>query len=172
MIDVAGFEDDSITNGPGLRFVLFVQGCPHHCKGCHNPETWAFGEGCKYSVEEIHTRIRRNPLLRGVTFSGGEPFSQAAELARLGRLVKADGYELAVYTGFTFEELYAASSPAVHELLEQTDVLVDGCFELLKRNLLLRFRGSSNQRVLDVPASLRAGTAVEMPFGRWRTEGR
>ena len=116
--------------------------------------------------------IRRNPLLRGVTFSGGEPFLQAAGLLPLAAWIRENGYELAIYSGYTFEELLAAPEPETAALLRLADVLVDGRFDRLKKNLLLRFRGSSNQRILDLPASLAAGRAVEMPIGRWRAEGR
>ena len=160
MLNVAGIEEDSITDGPGLRFVLFVQGCPHHCKGCHNPETHEFGVGTDYSIEYLFNRIKRNPLQSGVTFSGGEPFCQPEELAALARLLKADGYHLASFTGFTFEQLIASENPAVRELLDNLDILVDGPFILEQRDLELRFRGSRNQRVLDVPASLKAGCAI------------
>lgn len=172
MINVAGFENDSITNGPGLRFVVFTQGCLHHCRDCQNPETWEPGVGRDFEPEEIAAMIRRNPLLRGVTFSGGEPFLQAARLLPLAAWIRENGYELAIYSGYTFEELLAAPEPETAALLRLADVLVDGRFDRLKKNLLLRFRGSSNQRILDLPASLAAGRAVEMPIGRWRAEGR
>lgn len=167
MIDIAGFDEESITNGPGLRFVLFVQGCPHHCPGCHNPETHEFGRGSSWSVDAIFDRIRRNPLVRGVTFSGGEPFCQAEELARLGKRLKEAGYELAVYSGYTLEELLNSAESARQELLQIADVLVDGRFDLRQRDILLRFRGSRNQRVLNLPASLEAHKPILMPEGRW-----
>lgn len=167
MLNIAGIEEDSITDGPGLRFVLFVQGCPHHCEGCHNPETHEFGVGTNHSVEYLFNRIKRNPLQSGVTFSGGEPFCQPEGLALLARLLKADGYHIASFTGFTFEQLLASENPAVMELLNNLDILVDGPFVLSKRDLELRFRGSSNQRVLDVPASLKAGKAVPTNDPDW-----
>lgn len=167
MLNVAGIEEDSITDGPGLRFVLFVQGCPHHCEGCHNPETHEFGVGTDYSVEYIFNRIKHNPLQSGVTFSGGEPFCQPKGLALLARLLKESGYNVASFTGFTFEELLSSKNPAIHELLNQLDILVDGPFVLAERDLELRFRGSKNQRVLDVPASLKAGKAILTTDENW-----
>ncbi|MBQ9431778.1 MAG: anaerobic ribonucleoside-triphosphate reductase activating protein [Kiritimatiellae bacterium] len=159
-IDVAGITQDSITDGPGLRFVLFVQGCPHHCPGCQNPQTHQFGVGEKLDVAEVYRQIKLNPLNRSVTFSGGEPFSQPAPLAVLAKRLRAEGYDLAAYSGFTFEELLAHPDPAVRDFLEQLNVLVDGRFVLARRNLELLFRGSDNQRILNVPASLRTGTAI------------
>ncbi|MBS1368676.1 MAG: anaerobic ribonucleoside-triphosphate reductase activating protein [Lentisphaeria bacterium] len=168
VINLAGFDDESITNGPGLRAVIFTQGCPHHCPGCHNPQTHAFGVGRDYMVRELFERIRRNPLVGGVTFSGGEPFSQPEPLAELGKLLKEAGYELAIYSGYTFEELLAMPDPAIRRLLEQADVLVDGEYRERERNILLRFRGSANQRILNLPSSLQARKAIQMPPGRWR----
>lgn len=166
---VAGIVGDSITDGPGLRLTLFVQGCPHRCEGCHNPQSWDFDAGQVMSTAELCARIEANPLLTGVTFSGGEPFSQAAELLELARWIRQRGLELAVYTGYTFEELLAlgGTQPAVLRLLELTQTLVDGPFVLARRNLELRFRGSENQRILDVAASLERGQPVEDASGRW-----
>ncbi len=166
-IDIAGFADDSITDGPGLRFTLFTQGCPHHCEGCHNPETHCFGSGTPYTPEALFERIRRNPLVRGVTFSGGEPFAQSAGLTVLAKMLKEAGYEVAVYSGYTFEELLTLPDPAVKTLLENADVLIDGPFLLGERSLDLHFRGSANQRVLNVHASLQSGAPVPMTDRRW-----
>ena len=165
--NLAGFDEDSITNGPGLRFVLFVQGCPHHCPGCHNPETHEFGVGCDYPAEILLRRIRGNPLQTGVTFSGGEPFCQSAACAALGRRLKAYGYDLAAYSGYTFEQLLTLSDPAVRDFLEVLDVLVDGPFLVARRDILLHFRGSDNQRILNVPESLRQGRAVISTAEGW-----
>ncbi|MCD8330588.1 MAG: radical SAM protein [Lachnospiraceae bacterium] len=169
MLDLAGILGDSIVDGPGLRTTIFCQGCPHHCPGCQHPETWEFGVGRKLEPEEVLAAIRANPLSRGVTFSGGEPFAQAADFAALGRLLKAEGYEVAAYSGYTFEELLAGT-PAQRELLETIDILIDGPYLAAQRSLELNFRGSANQRVLNVPASLEAGQAVEEMSERWRGE--
>lgn len=156
LLNLAGTLADSIVDGPGLRFVVFAQGCSFGCPGCHNPQTHAFGAGVDRSPEEIFAEIRRNPLARGVTFSGGDPFFQAEAFSALAALLKEAGYEVAAYTGFTWEALAAGGSAAQRELLARLDVLVDGRFEIAQRDLGLRFRGSANQRVIDVPASLEA----------------
>lgn len=162
MLDLFGMVNDSIVDGPGLRFAVFVQGCPHNCPGCHNPDSHAFGTGTKTEISEILARIEGNPLLDGVTFSGGEPFCQAQELAVLGKKVKEMGLNLISYTGYTFEYLYAhRDENGIGELLDVLDFLIDGPFVEAQRSLELRFRGSANQRILDVPASLAAGKAVE-----------
>ena len=166
-LKLAGFAGDSIVDGPGIRFTTFCQGCPHHCPGCHNPETWPFEGGFEVTVEELLAHVKRNPLVRGVTFSGGEPFAQAAAHAEAARLLKAAGYEVASYTGYTFEELLAEGDPDRMALLEGLDILVDGPFLEAQRSLSLRFRGSENQRILNVPASLAAGRAVWETRERW-----
>lgn len=167
---VAGFAEDSIVDGPGLRLTVFCQGCPHHCPGCQNPETWPFEGGEELPVAEIAARAGQDPLVRGVTLSGGEPFAQAEPCAALAGLLKSRGYELAAYTGYTFEELLAGT-PAQKELLRQLDILVDGPFRQAECSLELRFRGSANQRILDVPKSLAAGAAVWTQDERWLGEG-
>ncbi len=167
LINAAGIMEDSIVDGPGLRTAIFAQGCPRRCEGCHNPQSHAFGTGTDWTVEDLFAHIRKNPIVRGVTFSGGEPFSQAAPFARLARMLKEAGYEVAAYTGYTFEELAGSGSPAQKALLETLDILIDGEFILAQRNLDLRFRGSANQRILDVPRSLAAGKAVWCTAERW-----
>ena len=159
---VAGRMAESIVDGPGLRYVLFTQGCPHHCPGCHNPESHDFAAGFSASPREIYDDIRRNPLLRGVTFSGGEPFCHAPELTPLAAALKARGYHLMAYTGYVWDDLIR--NPACAPLLSLLDVVVDGPFILAQRSLELRFRGSRNQRILDVPASLREGRATFHPL--------
>ena len=165
MVNVAGVMGDSIVDGPGIRVAIFVQGCCHHCEGCHNPESWAFGAGTDMSVEELFAMVKANPLCRGVTFSGGEPFCQPEALYELGSRFKAAGKHLMCYSGWTFEELLkkSGSEEYVGKLLSILDVLVDGRFDISKRSLSLLFRGSSNQRLIDVPASLSKGEAVELP---------
>ena len=169
MLDLAGIQADSIVDGPGIRTTVFCQGCPHHCPGCHNPETWEFGCGTPTEAETVLEIVRGNPLCRGVTFSGGEPFSQAEELARLGKMLKAAGYEVAAYSGYTLEKLLEGTD-GQKELLGTLDVLIDGPFLQAERSLELNFRGSRNQRVLNVPESLKAGKAVEETSPRWLGE--
>ena len=169
MLNLAGIVQDSIVDGPGLRTTIFCQGCPRRCPGCQNPDTWAFGAGTDIPAEDVLDIVRSNPLCRGVTFSGGEPFSQAEELLPLARQLKSLGYETAAFTGYTFEELLDGS-PAQRDLLGAVDVLVDGPFLLEEKSLELNFRGSRNQRVLNVPASLREGRAVAETSPRWLGE--
>ena len=169
MIDLAGIAGDSIVDGPGIRTTVFGQGCPHHCPGCHNPETWEFGCGTQVSAETVVELVKANPLCRGVTFSGGEPFAQANGFAELGRLLKAAGYEVASYSGYTFEQLLNGT-PEQRALLETIDVLIDGPFLQAERSLELNFRGSRNQRILNVKASLAAGQAVLETRPRWLGE--
>ena len=149
MLELSGIVSDSIVDGPGIRVTVFSQGCPHHCEGCHNPETWEFGCGTRFSVEQVLEIVTSNPLCKGVTFSGGEPFAQAEGFAQLARLLKAKGYEVASYSGYTFEALFTGT-PAQKDLLNAIDILIDGPFLLAEKSLELSFRGSRNQRILDV----------------------
>ena len=169
MLNLSGIVADSIVDGPGIRTTIFCQGCPHHCPGCHNPETWDFGCGTDVPVEDLAEIVRSNPLCRGVTFSGGEPFAQSEGFARLAVLLKEKGYEVASYSGYTFEELLEGSD-AQKKLLASIDVLIDGPFLLEEKTLEAAFRGSWNQRILDVPKSLAAGKAVPIASGRWLGE--
>ena len=169
MLELSGIAGDSIVDGPGIRTTIFSQGCPHHCEGCHNPETWDFGCGTPMDAETIVEIVRSNPLCRGVTFSGGEPFAQSEGFAKLAKLLKKRGYEVASYSGYTFEELLAGSEEQ-RELLNCIDVLIDGPYLQAERSLELTFRGSKNQRILDVPKSLAAGKAVETTAKRWLGE--
>ena len=153
---VFGTANDSIVDGPGLRFALFVQGCIHNCKGCHNPESHKLDGGTLQDTDQIFEQIQKNPLLDGVTFSGGEPFLQAKALSELAKKIKDKGLNLYVYTGFTFEELLsgANSENCWKELLKYTDFLVDGKFEEDKKHYTLLFKGSENQRIIDVQSSM------------------
>ena len=169
MLDLSGIVSDSIVDGPGIRTTIFSQGCPHHCPGCHNPETWAFGCGTQIPVEAVVEIVQSNPLCRGVTFSGGEPFAQAAAFAKLAALLKEKGYEVASYSGYTFEELLNGSEEQ-KKLLQSIDVLIDGRFVLAQKSLEIAFRGSRNQRILDVKKSLAEGRAVETTAKRWLGE--
>jgi len=157
-VRTAGRLVESIVDGPGLRYVLFTQGCPHQCPGCHNPETHDFQGGRDIPLNIVYGEIRRNPILRGVTFSGGEPLCRWQQLLPLAAVLKNDGYHLMAYTGYTLE--YLLDSGLARPFLECLDVLVDGPFLLAERSLELRFRGSRNQRILDMPASLATGRAV------------
>ena len=169
MLDLSGIVSDSIVDGPGIRTTIFSQGCPHQCPGCHNPETWAFGCGTQVPVETIVDIVRSNPLCRGVTFSGGEPFAQAAGFAKLAGLLKEKGYEVASYSGYTFEELLKGTEDQ-KQLLASIDILIDGPFLQAQKSLEIAFRGSRNQRILDVKKSLATGCAVETTSRRWLGE--
>lgn len=162
LLRLAGIAEDSIVDGPGLRLTLFTQGCPHHCPGCHNPETHALEGGSLYAPDAILARYAENPLLAGVTFSGGEPFLQAGPLARLAAAIHARGGTVVTYTGYVYEALAARAirDADVARLLDATDLLIDGPYVQALRSLELPFRGSSNQRLLDRDARAALGGAV------------
>ena len=160
MLKISGIVPESIVDGKGIRYVIFTQGCPHHCPGCHNPQTHDFAGGRPADTEQILREISENPLLRGVTFSGGEPFCQPEPLAALAREIHRMRLDVTVYTGYTLEELWAMHNPDVDSLLDQTDLLIDGRFELALRDLTLRFRGSSNQRLIDMNKTRESGCIV------------
>lgn len=151
-LKLAGIVRESIVDGPGIRFTVFCQGCPHGCHGCHNPETHDFEAGTYCSIERLMEEIDKDPLLAGVTFSGGEPFCQAEAFGDMGRLVKMRGLSVTVFSGYTFEELteMAQNDEAVKRLMDITDILIDGPFIEELRDLTLQFRGSSNQRIIDM----------------------
>ena len=157
---IANTVSDSIVDGPGLRFTVFTQGCPHRCPGCHNPGTHDPAGGREVSVAELATELSGNPLTNGLTLSGGEPFCQAEALAELARLVHGAGKDVACYTGWTYEQLLEKNDPAVNALLAQVDLLIDGPFVLAQRNLELRFRGSENQRLIDMRKTREQGHVV------------
>lgn len=159
---ISGLVNDSIVDGPGMRYTVFTQGCPHNCEGCHNPDTHDPNGGRDCTTEEVLEEIRENPLLDGLTLSGGEPFVQSKELVPLAKAVKEMGLSVMAYSGFTFEELLKMVDGI--ELLKYCDILVDGRFVVDQRSLELRFRGSKNQRIINVPQSLETGKAVEMEF--------
>lgn len=154
-IRIAGIIKESIVDGPGIRMVVFAQGCKHKCPGCHNPETHSFDGGTLVTVDSIISQAKKNPLLDGLTFSGGDPFEQASAFAMLAKEAKKLNLDIMTYTGYTYEYLIANSSKneGWNSLLDETDLLVDGRYEASKRNILLRFRGSENQRIIDVKRS-------------------
>jgi len=163
---LAGVVRESIVDGPGIRFTVFAQGCPHHCIGCHNEGTHDFNGGIETEIDKIICEIDKNPLLSGVTFSGGEPFCQAEGFCVLAREIKARGLHIVTFSGYTYEELLqisARSEPngeAVRALLGLTDLLIDGRFELALRDLTLCFRGSQNQRLIDMNKTRETGKIV------------
>lgn len=161
-IKLFGTANDSIVDGPGIRYAVFTQGCPHNCAGCHNPDSHNPEGGYWEDTENIINSIKKNSLLDGVTLSGGEPFMQARACAAIAKSVHKLGLNVITYTGFTFEELLKIgnSDNCFTELLENTDILVDGKFILSEKSMELNFKGSANQRLINVPESLLKGTVI------------
>lgn len=156
---VSGVVSDSIVDGPGLRLAVFTQGCPHHCPGCHNPGSHAPAGGYQVPLADIAAMAEKNPLLTGVTLTGGEPMEQAGACLALLSLLR-DALTVWVYTGYTYEELMEGGTPEQIALAQAADVLVDGRFEMAQRSLELRFRGSRNQRLIDMKAARKEGKIV------------
>ncbi|NLW39431.1 MAG: anaerobic ribonucleoside-triphosphate reductase activating protein [Tissierellia bacterium] len=161
-IKIAGIVEESIVDGPGIRLVVFTQGCVHNCIGCQNPETHPFSNGYYIHVDEIVEMVKKDPLLDGITLSGGEPFHQGRACGLLAKKIKKMGLNIITYTGYTFEELLNEIdiNRGWKELLYATDILIDGRFDVEKKSLSLRFRGSSNQRIIDVKSSLEKNQVV------------
>ena len=163
---IAGIISESVVDGPGVRYTIFTQGCPHNCEGCHNPQTHDFEGGYFADTDDLFDEMMADPLIRGVTLSGGEPFEQPRPLAELAARVHAAGKDVIAYSGYTYEELLDKSheEPAIMDLLLNTDTLIDGQFVREQMDLELKFRGSANQRVIDVKRSLEKGQAVTFEF--------
>ena len=174
-IRLYGTVVDSIVDGPGLRFSVFVQGCSHGCPGCHNPESWPFEGGEETSIDQLMEEIASNKLTAGVTLTGGDPFDQPQASAEVARRCKALGYNVWAYTGYLYEDLLrqveSLDNPSVapeersrlegvRNLLNLADVLVDGPFIQERRSLGLKFCGSSNQRLIDLAKTRAAGKVV------------
>ena len=161
-INLFGTANDSIVDGPGLRYVVFTQGCPHKCKGCHNPESQEFQDNKIMEVDDIVDDVKSNPLVQGVTLSGGEPFSQVEPCAELAEKLKAQGYNIWCYTGALYENHAeeAKDNEAVAKLLDNLDVLVDGPFIEEKMSYSADWRGSTNQRLIDMNKTREAGKVV------------
>jgi anaerobic ribonucleoside-triphosphate reductase activating protein len=160
-VRISGVVNESVVDGPGIRTVVFFQGCCHECSGCHNPETWDVKGGVEVVVSDLIPQLKLNPLLAGVTFSGGEPFLQAGPAAALGRIIKTMGLTLWIYTGFVWENLLNSPDRQFKELLDIADVLIDGPFVENLHDGNLVFKGSSNQRIVDAQASLETGLVIE-----------
>ena len=168
-IRLYGLVTDSIVDGPGFRTAIFVQGCPYHCEGCHNPDSQPFEGGTVWTLDDVEKKFANNPLLSGITLSGGEPAQQAAPCAELARRAHQKGLNVWTYTGSTLEKLAerAKDDPALKQLLDETDVLVDGPFILAQRSLELDFCGSKNQRLIDMNESRRQGRIVLWTPPEW-----
>ena len=150
----ADLQTDSIVDGLGIRTVIWTQGCSHNCPNCHNPGTHDFNGGELVDIEDVIEVIENLNGQDGVTFSGGDPMFQPKQCALLAKKIHELGMNVWAYTGFTFEELLEKGSKDILEFLSEIDVLIDGKFEPSKKSLDLQFRGSSNQRIIDVPKSL------------------
>ena len=157
---LSGIVNDSIVDGPGLRLAVFMQGCPYGCPGCHNPQTHDVMGGREADTQEVRAMLKKNPLLDGLTLSGGEPLLQPQAAREMAEMAKAQGLNVWCYTGDTVEHMLKNCAPDVMAALEHIDVLVDGPFILEQKSLDLRFRGSRNQRLINMPATLKAGKAV------------
>lgn len=145
-IRIAGLVPESYVDGDGIRFAIFMQGCLRNCAGCHNPETHALDGGRLIDTAEIISAVKKNPLLDGITLTGGEPLLQLDAANELARAAKNLGLSVWLYTGYTFEEIPSNAAT----LLESVDVIIDGAFIESQRDLDLQFRGSSNQRIIDI----------------------
>lgn len=155
---IASVVDDSVVDGPGVRYVIFTQGCKHNCPGCHNPQSHSFSTGMFVSFEEIYADLQRYKYIKAVTFSGGDPLEQPEAVAEFVEKLKEKGYHVLIYTGYTYEQVLADEKR--RKAVEKSDLLVDGLFVLRLRSLGCNFRGSSNQRIIDVQESLKNGEVV------------
>lgn len=165
MLQLAGFLDNSLVNGEGMRSVVFVSGCNHNCIGCHNKVMQDFKYGDSIYIKEVVNRIKDNmPIIKGVTLSGGEPFEQAEKLYQLSKEIKALGLSIWCYTGYTFEQLIEFNDNSCKKLLQCIDVLVDGEFKIDKKDKGLKYRGSSNQRIIDVKNSIKGHKIIEINY--------
>lgn len=165
-IRIAGEIEESIVDGPGIRYVVFTQGCPHHCKGCHNPETHDFLLGTLIDVDTLIERMKKYPYMSGLTISGGEPFVQPLAVLNLIRSYQAlyPRKNVLIFTGYTYEELRALHQVEIDEILSLANYLIDGKFIFSKRDISLVYRGSTNQRIIDLQATKAEGSIVEKIF--------
>ena len=159
-IRMFGYSPESIVDGKGFRFAIFVQGCLADCPDCHNPESHDLNGGYLMDTEDLIKEFSENPLLDVVTFSGGEPLLQPEPLTEIARAAKDLNLNIWIYTGFTFEDIINQGDAKVLELLKLADVLVDGRFVKEERSLELKFKGSRNQRLIDLPKTFETGSVV------------
>lgn len=165
-IRLSGIAYESLVNGPGMRRVFFAQGCRHKCKGCFNPDTHDFNGGEDRNMDELIEAVLENPMLRGVTFSGGDPWEQADKFAYMAKIFKEHNLNVWSYTGYTYEYIleHKDERNGWNELLNNIDVLVDGRFEEDMMQEGLKFRGSYNQRIIDVKESLKEGKIIVLEY--------
>ncbi|WP_303863784.1 anaerobic ribonucleoside-triphosphate reductase activating protein [Alkalibaculum bacchi] len=162
-IRVAGIVKESIVDGPGIRYVIFAQGCKHNCPGCHNPRTHSFDEGYMVDIDDIIKELSLNPLLDGITFSGGEPLEQGDEFLDLAKRIKVNSnLTIMIYTGYTYESILKSNKQAWRELLDLCDILVDGPFVEEEKDYRLIFKGSKNQRIINLQESKKEGRIILM----------
>lgn len=175
MARIANIYNASLVDGEGWRYTIFFQGCNHNCKGCHNPQSHDFNGGIEVTIDELKEQldnaIKTNPLIDGITLSGGDPLFQAKDAYEIAKYAREKELTVWVYTGFTFEQLldiikgnynsYMLQKEDINNLLFNIDVLVDGPFILEKRSLHLQYKGSSNQRILDIPKSMKEKKPIE-----------
>ena len=154
-----GLVENSFVDGPGIRMAIFFQGCIRHCEGCHNPNSWPMYGGDRMDTNDIIKKIANDPLLTGITLTGGEPFLQPTQALVLARFARQGGLSVWCYTGYTFEEINEWEDNR-KTLLRNIDVLVDGPFEIDKMSLDIPWRGSTNQRLVDVQKSLEKGEVI------------
>ena len=166
---IAGLVNDSIVDGPGFRLAVFTQGCPHNCPGCHNPETHDFNGGSDMDTAEIILTMEDNPLLDGVTLTGGDPFCQPEACLEVARAAHKLGLNVWAYSGYTYERLLelAGQDEGVSALLSEIDVLVDGPFRLKERSLELLYCGSKNQRLIDMKKTRETGAVTLWSPPEW-----
>ena len=165
-VRLSGIAYESLVNGPGMRRVFFAQGCRHNCEGCFNPETHDFLGGEERNMDELIEDVLKNKMIKGVTFSGGDPIEQADKFAYMAKAFKGAKLNIWCYTGYTFEKLLEKmkEDSGVSNLINNTDVLVDGKFEADNKKDGLRFRGSSNQRIIDIKESLKNGEVITLEY--------
>lgn len=159
MMRMYGLEQNSYVDGPGIRMAIFFQGCLHKCEGCHNPGSWPMYGGEKVDTNDLMKKMANDPLLDGITLSGGEPFLQPQPALALARFARQKGLSVWCYTGYTFEQISEWQDNR-KTLLQNIDVLVDGPFKLEEKSLDIPWRGSRNQRLIDVKKSLEKGEVV------------
>lgn len=156
---IAGIVKESYVDGPGIRYTIFTQGCPHHCFKCQNPETWDIDKGTLVDIDKLIEDIQENPLLDGVTLSGGDPLIQDETLELVQKLKERTNLNIWCYTGYSYEEVL--NNDKFKKILNYIDVLIDGEYVDSLRSLSLLFRGSSNQRLIDIKKSLEQNKIIE-----------
>lgn len=157
---ISGIVEESIVDGPGIRFTVFFQGCIHNCYKCHNPDTHDINKGKEMSINEIINKLKEVPYTDGVTLSGGDPLMQIDDCVELCKKIKEMDLNIIVYTGYTYDAILKMSNPKYRELLNYIDYLVDGPFIYSLLDLSLKYKGSSNQRIIDIKETIKKNEIV------------